>query len=77
MDIENLTSEERNAIAALERLAKRWPPSLKLISMDGNLHVIRNGDARYHLGEGRADGHVRQQAIIADIDGIPNDGGAW
>jgi hypothetical protein len=61
------------AIEALQRLAKRWPQTLTLVSMDGALHVIHTGDERYGLSFGPD----RQQAIIADIDGIPNDGGAW
>jgi hypothetical protein len=75
--VTDLTSEERNAIAALERLAKRWPQTLKLISMDGNLHIVRAGDPRADLQFGSAMGQERQEAIIADIEGIPNDGGSW
>lgn len=71
--LDELTGPERNAIAALQRLAKRWPRSLKLVSMDGALAVIRNGDPRY----GASGGVERQECIIAHVDGIPNDGGAW
>jgi hypothetical protein len=78
-DLENpdaaLSGPELRAIGELQRLARRWPHSLTLVSMDGNLHVIRTGDPRYH-SEGR-DGAQRQESVIADIDGIPNDGGAW
>jgi hypothetical protein len=68
-----LSDGERKAIAALQRLAKRWPQTLKLVSMDGGLHVIRNGDERY----GTRFGTDRQESVIASIYGIPNDGGAW
>jgi hypothetical protein len=70
-----LSDVERKAIASLERLAKRWPRSLKLVSMDGSLAVIRNGDPRFD-SEQRV-GVERQACVIAHIDGIPNDGGAW
>jgi hypothetical protein len=62
-----LTGEERNAIAALERLAKRWPQSLTLFSAASSLVVIRTGtsllDSPY------------DDVVITMIDGIPNDGG--
>ena len=70
--MEDLTSEERNAIAALQRLAKRWPPSLMLLSMDGNLEVVRSADWQQLAGADEL-----PERIIATIDGIPNDGGAW
>lgn len=72
---EAATDEERAAIGALQRLAKRWPPSLKLISMDANLHVIHQDDTDRVSGFDSAP--ERQARILADIDGIPNDGGAW
>lgn len=64
-----LTDEERRAIAALERLAKRWPRSLKLASMDGSLLVYRSGDAPDEVGEDGA---------VADLgSSIPNTGGGF
>ena len=63
---EDLTKEERNAIAALERLAKRWPPSLMLFSWAGTLCV---------MPAGRLPGPDPEGAILATIQGIPNDGG--
>jgi hypothetical protein len=70
-----LTDEERATIASLQRLAKRWPKSLTLISMEGSLGVIRTADPRW--ADETKPSFERQDAIIADIDGIPNDGGAW
>lgn len=70
--LDDLTDEERRVIASLQRLARHWPASLMLISMEGGLHVIRTGDPQYSPDAG-----VEQEAIIADIDGIPDDGGAW
>lgn len=39
-----LTREERNAIATLRRLARRWPKSLMLMAGTGGLAVIRTAD---------------------------------
>lgn len=72
---ETATGPERAAIGALQRLAKRWPSSLKLISMDGNLHVIHQDGSDHASGFDSAS--ERQARILADISGIPNDGGAW
>jgi hypothetical protein len=69
-----VTEEERKAIAALKRLARRWPRSLTLLSYDGSLSVVHTADRDY-ISDG--DGTERQDRILADIDGIPNDGGAW
>jgi hypothetical protein len=70
---DELTPGEARAIAALRRLARRWPPTLELISMGGGLHVIHTSDPRYSMPHGVD----RQEAVLADIDGIPNDGGDW
>jgi hypothetical protein len=67
-----LSDAERKAIMALHRLAKRWPRTLTLVSMGGNLHVIRTGDPRFGL-----DGWERTESVIQTITGIPNDGGDW
>lgn len=42
-----------------------------LASMDGELVVLRNDDSRI---EGT---NIDQDAIVAEIDGIPNTGGGW
>lgn len=62
----DLTEEERQAIAALERLAKRWPPSLKLFSWSGSLCVIRSDASLLDNPDAK---------VITYIEGIPNDGG--
>lgn len=68
-----LTVEEDKAIRSLERLAKRWPRSLTLVSMGGSLHVVHTADER--MG---APGNIeRAEAVLAGIVGIPNDGGDW
>lgn len=72
-DERELTTEERRAIESLKRLARRWPRTLTLASMSGDLCVIRTGDPRF-TGDGSLD---RQEAIVADIRGIPNTGGDW
>lgn len=68
-----MSAEEWLAIRALRALARRWPATLTLISVDGGLHVIRTGDPRY----GHEHGSVRAEAVIETIEGIPNDGGGW
>jgi hypothetical protein len=64
---DDLTDEERRAIASLERLAKRWPQSLMLFSWSGTLCVMRN--------ESPLDSADPNDLVITTIEGIPNDGG--
>lgn len=68
-----LTNEEAKAIRALERVASHWPQTLKLVSMGGSLHVIHTEDPRYH----DLLSHLRGDAVLKTIFGIPNDGGDW
>ena len=46
MSSPSFTDEEKRAIQALRRLAKKWPPSLRLvlIQQTGDLHVARAED---------------------------------
>lgn len=71
---DELTPEEEKAIASLQRLADRWPRSLTLASMDGSLVVVRTADPRFLDDGGGLD---REEAVVADIRGIPNTGGGW
>ena len=57
-----ITPEEAAAIRFLQRLAKKWPQSLHLFSWSGSLMVTKRNSNDI-------------AAAIADIDGIPNDGG--
>lgn len=68
-----LTEDEAKAIRALQQVARHWPPTLMLVSMDGSLYVAHVGDKRLHDPDER----VSKQAIIENIPGIPNDGGGW
>lgn len=70
---DELTDPERKAISSLQRLARKWPRSLTLVSMGGALAVIRTGDPRF-LEDGPLERH---EAILEDINGIPNTGGDW
>lgn len=70
---DELTPEEERAIASLKRLARKWPRSLTLVSMGGTLSVVRTNDERFDSPSGID----RQEAIVADIGGIPNTGGDW
>lgn len=79
-----LTNEERAAIRALERLAKKWPKSLWLFSVSGTLHVMKK-DAKGKRPEvpdtscqaAPGGGTLTDQRMsVATID-IENDGGDW
>lgn len=71
MSGDELTDEERRAIASLQRLAKRWPKSLTLFSWSGSLVVYHTADKdQFVLG-----GVEANDLILEAIDGIPNDGG--
>jgi hypothetical protein len=64
--MEMLTEEEEKAIKSLDRVAKKWPKSLKLFSQSRTLLVIK-----HHPGHPEDD-HGR---IVDIIPGIYNDGG--
>lgn len=68
-----LTKQEREVIASLKRLAKRWPKTLTLAIMGGDLVVVRTGYPRLLA----ADSSDAFDAILDDIEGIPNTGGDW
>lgn len=68
------TDDERRAIAALHRLAKRWPDTLWLFSASGTLCVMRLGEDGDKLRT--ADGGMDPSAVLTSIN-IPNDGGDW
>lgn len=68
------TREEEKAIAALKRLAKKWPKSLWLFSASGSLCVMRkdeNGEKVHREG-----GEMDPDYCLDTID-IVNDGGDW
>jgi hypothetical protein len=64
-DTPEITKEEAKAIAALSRLASKWPKSLMLFSQSGSLLVLKPPPSREPL--------LRYE--VAEINGIPNDGG--
>jgi hypothetical protein len=66
--VRDLTGEEQRAVASLERLARRWPQSLMLFSWSGRLVVVCNNQPFAEAGD-------PDDQILAQIDGIPNDGG--
>ena len=59
-----LTGPEITAIAKLKLLGEAWPKSLKLFSRSGSLVVLKPGEGR-----------TIREATVAEIRGIPNDGG--
>lgn len=72
-----LTHEERLAIAALKRLAKRWPQSLWLFSAGSSLHVMRQPEDGKRHGSGVRGEQMDQELSITTIEGIPHEGGDW
>jgi hypothetical protein len=66
-----LTEEERKAIAALHRLAKRWPDTLTLFSWSGSLVVFKSDE----WNERDMDGIDASDYVTDTIQGITNDGG--
>lgn len=74
-----LTHEERLAISALKRLAKRWPKSLWLYSASG-LHVMLTGPNGQHMTGGGSSGGpaaIDPDYLVQTIDGIDTSGGDW
>jgi hypothetical protein len=64
-----LSGRERRAIAILSALSAAWPSTLKLVSLNGRLSVVRSHDPRYVLSPTE-----RAKAVLASFDGIPSDG---
>jgi hypothetical protein len=76
----DITKEEKAAIAALKRLAKKWPESLWLFSASGTMNVMKcddNGERVYHPQGTYFDGGGVDQDYCIDYIDIPNDGGDW
>ena len=63
----DLSGRERRAIAVLHGLSTAWPSTLKLVSIDGTLHVVRAHDPRYALSGSST-------AFLGTFEGIPSDG---
>lgn len=70
---DDVTAQEKAAIVALERLAKKWPRTLTLASMGGSLIVVHSNDERFDtdLPVNRA------EAVLFTTLDIPNTGGDW
>jgi len=69
----DLTKEEKNAIATLKRLAKRWPKSLWLFANRELTVLRRNEDGEQAM---TPSGRVDQDYVVETID-LPADGGGW
>ena len=79
-----LSDGEKKTIAALKRLAKKWPGTLWLFSASGTLHVMKKHEDGFPAFYGdnvppsnSRNGGVCEQYIVATITGIDNDGGDW
>ena len=75
MTVADLTKEERKAIAALKRVAKKWPKSLWLFAGGQfGLEIMKtdeHGQRAIHPTGGFDDGFS-----VGNVD-IPADGGDW
>jgi hypothetical protein len=69
-----LTSKEKAAIRALDRIAENWPDTLWLFSASGSLKVMRYGPNGEQVI--RETGGMDDRYAICTIN-IPNDGGDW
>ncbi len=70
-----LTEKEEKAITKLRALAKVWPDTLWLFSGSGSLCVMK------YLEDGErgvtATGGMDPDCMVAQVQGINNDGGDW
>lgn len=66
-----LSAQEREAIAALHSLSKKWPKSLWLFSASGSLLVMKK---KKGVRATTRHGAMDSEAAVATID-IENDGG--
>ena len=75
-DKEPLNDEEKKAVRVLNRLAKTFPKSLWLCSIDLGLYIMKPSWAS---GKGMMDeyGNYDREAVVEQILGIKNDGGGW
>lgn len=64
----DLTDEEQRAVDSLQRLAKRWPQTLTLFSWSGSLVIVSTDMPPAAAAD-------PNDAVLAYIAGIPNDGG--
>lgn len=67
---------EKQAVAALKRVAKRWPNDLWLFSASGRLHVMRKHPDGSRAIPG-ADDNGMDPSLRIDSINIENDGGDW
>ena len=70
-----LTTEEKNAIATLRRLEKRWPKTLWLFCDGNGVRVMRCGENGEHVTTGNFGG-MDPDYMVTSIN-IDNDGGDW
>lgn len=66
-----VTAKEQRAIDALQKVADKWPNTLKLFSAAGTLLVL-SADENF---AGPGNEALAQDAPLATIYGISNDGG--
>lgn len=72
----NLTDDEKKAVAALKRLAKRWPDTLWLFC--GGQHgvaIMKTDEDGLRVTTGSGEGFDHEYCV-GTVD-IPSDGGDW
>lgn len=70
---------EKQAVAALKRIAERWPDTLWIFTTGGYLHVMRNGpdgEPVYHSASPGIAPGVDPDYVVASVR-VPSDGGDW
>lgn len=78
MPVEDLTAEEKSAIRALQRLARRWPKTLWLFAGDGaKIAILKTGPDGERMRTKEGGGESVDQNYIVGFAELPNDGGDW
>jgi hypothetical protein len=74
----DITKEEKQAIDALKKLAKKWPKTLWLFACGGNLLSVMRTDERGRMvTTEKTKGGFDPDYRVDIITGIHNDGGDW
>ena len=71
----DLTDDQKRAVLALKRVAKRWPKGIWLFCTADGIEVMRCGpDGEHVMAHG---GGVDRDYYVDSINGIDHDGGDW
>ena len=70
-----LSDDEKSALRALKRLAKKWPYTLWVFAADAKLYIMKKTQG--HLEHAMNDTQGVDQDYIIDSIDIEADGGDW